>query len=46
MIGGALIAVTAALLGVSGLAGSTGTHLLLAIGAVIALNLTRAQGRD
>lgn len=42
----ALIAVAASLLGISGLAGPTGTHLLLAFGAVVALNLTRAQGRD
>ena len=42
----AFMAVAASLLGVSGLTGPTGTHLLLAFGAVVALNLTRAQGRD
>lgn len=46
MAGLALIAVAASLLGVSGLAGPTGTHLLLVFGAVVALNLSRAQGRD
>jgi hypothetical protein len=46
MAGGALIAVAASLLGVSGLAGPTDTHLLLAVGTVVALELTRAQGRD
>lgn len=44
--GGALLAMAASLLGVSGLAGPRGTHLLLAFGAVVALNLTRARERD
>ena len=46
MAGGALIAVAASLLGVSGLAGPTDTHLLLVVGAVVALELTRAQERN
>ena len=46
VVGGALIAMAASLLGVSGLAGPTGTHLLLAFSAVIALSLTRASRQD
>ena len=45
MFGGALIAM-ASLIGVAGLGGPTGTHLLLVFGAVVALNLTREQRRD
>lgn len=45
MFGGALIAM-ASLIGLTGLAGPTGTHLLLVFGAVVALNLTREQRRD
>jgi len=42
----AVAAVGASLLGISGLAGGTGTHLLLVFAAVVALNLTRATPRD
>jgi hypothetical protein len=45
MFGGALIAM-ASLIGLRGLSGPTGTHLLLVFGAVVALYLTREQRRD
>ena len=42
----AVAAVGASLLGISGLAGGVGTHLLLVFAAVVALNLTRSTPRD
>jgi hypothetical protein len=42
MFGGALIAM-ATLVGLAGLGGPIGTHLLLAFSAVIVLSLTRAS---
>lgn len=41
-----MAAITASLLGLSGVTGSTGAHLLLAVGALVALNLSRLPGKD
>lgn len=46
VVGVAVAAVGASLLGLSGLAGPIGTQLLLVFAAVVALNLTRALPRD
>jgi hypothetical protein len=46
MLGVALAAVGASLVGISGLAGPTGTQLLLVFATLVALTLTRATPRD
>jgi hypothetical protein len=46
MAGGALIAVAAFLPGIPGLGGPTDTHLLFAVGTVIALNLSKERRQD
>jgi hypothetical protein len=41
-----IAAIAASLLGLSGVTSATGTHLLLAVGALVALNLSRLPGKD
>ena len=41
-----MAAITASLLGLAGVTGTTGAHLLLAVGALVALNLSRLPGKD
>jgi hypothetical protein len=41
-----MAAIAASLLGLAGVTGTTGTHLLLAVGALVALNLSRLPGKD